>query len=146
MPLEQPFSKRHRYSGAKEITTREDAPENLRYFVLQSAYEFGCWPPGLLETLCKLLRVVPHSNEEYEYQVRKEVEELLHRCEWYRIYDFIEFVTPVLRKEKRTPARGRIRPEDSRLRLMASSRTRALAGNSRTAISSRAEPKRLKPW
>src|SRR5436190_1691940 len=39
MPLEQPFSKRNRYSTAKEISVREDAPGNLRYFVLQTAVD-----------------------------------------------------------------------------------------------------------
>jgi hypothetical protein len=51
MAFEQPFSKRNRYSGAaKEITIREDAPENLRYVVLQTAVDLG-WAPSSLRTI-----------------------------------------------------------------------------------------------
>ena len=88
----EPFSKRNRYSAAGDITIRESAPENLRYFVLRSAYDCHCSPLGLLQTLCKLLRVVPQSNEAYEYQVEAEVKDLLYACDWFKVYDFIEFV------------------------------------------------------
>ena len=40
----QPFSKRHGFRGdPKEITVREDAPEPLRYFVVQTAIELGAF-------------------------------------------------------------------------------------------------------
>jgi len=40
MAPQQSFSSRHRYAGqAKEITIRDDAPENLRFFVLETARE-----------------------------------------------------------------------------------------------------------
>lgn len=60
MALEQPFSKRNRYSGAaQKITIREDAPENLRYVVPQTAGDLG-WTPTVLRTvLCLALRVPP---------------------------------------------------------------------------------------
>jgi hypothetical protein len=38
MALEQPFSRRHGFSRAKDITIREDAPENLRHFVLNNDF------------------------------------------------------------------------------------------------------------
>jgi hypothetical protein len=45
MAFQEPFSKRNRYSGcAKEITICEDAPENLRYVVLQTAIDLS-WAP-----------------------------------------------------------------------------------------------------
>ena len=38
----QPFSKRHGFRSApKEITVREDAPDPLRYFVMQTAIDLG---------------------------------------------------------------------------------------------------------
>jgi len=69
MALEQPFSKRNRYSGrAKEITIREDAPENLRYVVLQTAIDLG-WAPSSLRTIhCRVLHVPPDSGNWSEYQ------------------------------------------------------------------------------
>jgi hypothetical protein len=45
MARTQPFSKRHGFgSGPKEITVREDAPEPLRYFVVQTAIDLGLLP------------------------------------------------------------------------------------------------------
>src|SRR5436190_1852820 len=90
MPLEQPFSKRNHYSAVKEITIRESAPQNLRYYVLQSAYDFGQQPLRLLRVLCKQLRRIPESDEGRDYEVRQEVQMLVHSCEWYQVYDFIE--------------------------------------------------------
>jgi hypothetical protein len=63
MAFEQPFSKRNRYSGAaKEITIREDAPENLRYVVLQTAVDLGWAPSSLRTIICRVLRVPPDGN------------------------------------------------------------------------------------
>src|ERR1035441_455967 len=56
MPLEQPFSKRYRYSAAKEITIREDAPESLRYFTLQTAKDLGWGPSSLRPIVCRVVR------------------------------------------------------------------------------------------
>lgn len=68
MPLEQPFSKRHRYGGGpKEITVREDAPENLRYFMLESAVELGRGLDSLRDIVCRVLRTPPDSSNGTEY-------------------------------------------------------------------------------
>ena len=65
MPLEQSFSKRHGFSGRKEITIREDAPENLRYFVVQTTLDLG-WPPGRFrDVLCRVLRVSPNARNHW---------------------------------------------------------------------------------
>jgi AbiJ N-terminal domain 4 len=92
MPLEQPFSKRNRYSGgAKEITIREAAPENLRYVVLQTAVDLGWAPSSLRTILCRVLRVPPDSGNWSEYpNIWGEVESLMYRCDWYKVYDIIE--------------------------------------------------------
>jgi hypothetical protein len=48
-----PFSKRNRYAGTpKEITIREDAPETLRYFVLEIVIDLGWGPSSLRDALC----------------------------------------------------------------------------------------------
>lgn len=96
MPPQQPFSKRHDYLAPKEVIIREDAPANLRYFVLQSVYDLGWTSHAVLKALCKLLRTMPFSNQKAEYQVREENEYHLYNCDWYRVYDFIEFVYAAL--------------------------------------------------
>jgi hypothetical protein len=92
MALEQPFSKRNRYSsGPKEITIREDAPENLRYIVLRIAADLGFRPTLLRPMLCRVLRVAPDVNNWSEYpNIWGEVQDLMHRCEWFKVYDIIE--------------------------------------------------------
>jgi hypothetical protein len=46
MALVPPFSKRHGFRGEpKEITVREDAPESLRYFVVQTSIDGGLLIP-----------------------------------------------------------------------------------------------------
>jgi len=44
MALQEPFSKRNCLGGAKKITVREDAPESLRYFVLDTARQLEYAP------------------------------------------------------------------------------------------------------
>jgi hypothetical protein len=47
------FSKRHGYTGRpKEISIREDAPEKLRYFVLETAHELGLRPNAMRDIAC----------------------------------------------------------------------------------------------
>src|SRR5487761_585668 len=92
MPSSQPFSKRQGYTGQpKEITTREEAPENLRYFVLEAARELDWAPSSLREILCRVLGEVPDSNNWSEFpNVWDEVQRLIYGCEWFKVYDIIE--------------------------------------------------------
>ena len=92
MPLEQPFSKRNRFGGGpKEITVREDAPQNLRYFVLQTALDLGWRPTALRSILCRVLRVPPDAGNWSEYpNIWGEVQELMYSCDWFKVYDIIE--------------------------------------------------------
>jgi AbiJ N-terminal domain 4 len=91
-PPNQPFSKRKGYSAEpKEITIREEAPENLRYCVLQVAIDLGWNPSALRDIICRVLREVPDSNNWSEYpNIWHEVQQLLSGCEWYKVYDIIE--------------------------------------------------------
>lgn len=92
MALEQPFSKRNRYSSApKDITIREDAPENLRYVVLQTAVDLGWEPSAVRSILCRVLRAAPDAGNWSEYpNIWEEVQGLMYGCEWFRVYDIIE--------------------------------------------------------
>jgi hypothetical protein len=85
------FSKRHGFVQAKEITIREDAPENLRYFVLQTVVDLGYLPSLLRSILCGVLRRRPDPNNWSEYpNVWEEAQELIFGCPWYKVYDVIE--------------------------------------------------------
>jgi AbiJ N-terminal domain 4 len=90
MPRKQSFSKRHGFSPAKDITIREDAPANLRSFVLQSASSFG-WRPGRLrQRVCQVLRVPPKEGMMSHHAVWTEVKGLVDECPWFKAYDIIE--------------------------------------------------------
>ena len=91
-PPSERFSKRHGYSGQpKEISIREDAPENLRYWILETAHELGATPSTLRTIVCRVLREVPDRKNWSEYpNVWGEVQDLIYGCEWFRVYDVIE--------------------------------------------------------
>jgi hypothetical protein len=90
MPLEQPFSRRHGFSPAKAITIHEDAPENLRYFVLQIAADLGWRPDPLRRIICRVLRVIPDEGTNRDRDIQFEVRELMNTCPWFKVYDIIE--------------------------------------------------------
>lgn len=88
------FSKRHGFAGnAKEITIREDAPERLRYVILDLATRLGIRPSSLREIACSVLKQRPDPNNWSEYpNVWGEVEEHVYDCAWFHVYDIIERV------------------------------------------------------
>jgi hypothetical protein len=93
MPPSQPFSKRRGLSSQpREITIREDAPKNLRTFVLLTVKdELGFKWSLLRQVLCRVLRELPDENNWTEDpNIRYEVEGLLKTCDWFKVYDFIE--------------------------------------------------------
>ena len=92
MPSGESFSRRNRYAGAgKEITIREDAPEGLRFAVLETPRELGWDPSALRATVCRVLCVRPDSGNWSEYpNIWSEVQELVYGCEWFKVYDIIE--------------------------------------------------------
>jgi hypothetical protein len=92
MTLEQPFSRRNRFGGGpKEITIHEDAPKNLRYFVLQLAWHL-MWPPPseLLEVLYRVLRVPLNERYGAAPHDSRIAESLIDTCDWFKVYDIIE--------------------------------------------------------
>ena len=88
----QPFSKRHGFRGdPKEITVREDAPEPLRYFVVQTAIDSGLSPSFLRRLLCRVLRTTPDPSNWSEYpNIWDEIQSLIRGCDWFKVYDFVE--------------------------------------------------------
>lgn len=99
---DSPFSKRHGYAGhAKEITIREDAPENLRYVVLDLGRSLGVTPYPMRDITCSVLRQRPDPNNWSEYpNVWGEAEEHMYRCDWFRVYDIIERIWYYLDKKE----------------------------------------------
>lgn len=88
----QSFSKRNQFAGAaKEITIREDAPEGLRFAVLETARELEWGPSAIRNVVCKVLRVRPDPGNWSEYpNIWQEAQDLVYGCDWYRVYDIIE--------------------------------------------------------
>lgn len=91
MALHQPFSKRNRFTTPKEIIIWEDAPESLRYFVLDGAKQLGYGPSALRTIVCRVLRTRPDPSNWSEYpNVWDEVQYLMYGCDWFKVYDIIE--------------------------------------------------------
>jgi hypothetical protein len=88
----EPFSKRNQYTGAaKAISVREDAPQGLRFAVLEVARELGWGPSALRDTVCRVLRVRPDPGNWSEYpNIWGEVQDLVYGCDWFKVYDIIE--------------------------------------------------------
>ena len=86
-----PFSRRNRVRAAKEIMIREDAPESLRFTVLHTPCDLGWSPTALRQVICRVLRVRPNADNWTDYpNVWGEIENLVYRCEWAKVYDIIE--------------------------------------------------------
>ena len=84
-------------SEAAEITTRDDAPEDLRALVADFAYEVGLQPYGLRAVVCRILMKRPDADNWSAYpNVDHEARELLDGCEWYEVYDIIEAIFEAL--------------------------------------------------
>ena len=97
------FSKRHGYHApTKEIRIREDAPEGLRFVVLQTARDLGWNPTPLRGIVCKTLRVRPDPGNWSEYpNIWEEVQGLVYGCDWFRVYDIIEaFCAAMVRSDQ----------------------------------------------
>ncbi len=91
MQKHQSFSDRHAYKpDAPEITVREDAPENLRYYVMGFAQQLGLSAHDCRSTICHILREVPDSNNWSAGNVQSEAEWLISKCPWYQVYDIAE--------------------------------------------------------
>lgn len=87
------FSQRHGHGPEeREITIREDAPQEVRGAILSIAEgELGIRPTFLRDVLCTVLRKLPDSSNWSEYpNIWGECQCLINDCPWYRVYDFVE--------------------------------------------------------
>jgi len=76
----------------REITVRNDAPEEIRGAILKMAEgEIDLTPTYLRDVLCTVLRTLPNYNNWTDYpNVWEECQALIWDAHWYRVYDFVE--------------------------------------------------------
>jgi hypothetical protein len=87
------FSKRRGYESEKPITVREGAPQRLREAIPLIVYDLGYQPSLMRDVARRVLRVRPDSNNWSEYpNISSEVEQLMDKSEWYKVYDIIESI------------------------------------------------------
>lgn len=86
------FSDRHGYHGPEqEITVRDDAPEGLRFAIPLIAQDAGMVPTAMRRIICQVLLVPPDPSNWSEYpNVWEEVNDLIHDCPWFKLYDIAE--------------------------------------------------------
>jgi hypothetical protein len=86
------FSRRYGFSGAGQITVRDEAPPWLREALLQIALGIAFNGTQIRTIVCQTLRKSPNPYTTYDADVLKEAEELLQSADWFRVYDFVEAV------------------------------------------------------
>jgi hypothetical protein len=98
------FSKRlgHFTLNEKEITVREDAPQELRDFVRIAFYDLGKKPSDLLPIVCKVLKVAPEGNWTEFPNIDYEIKSHIENCYWFFVYDIIELILQKLNAKERT--------------------------------------------
>jgi hypothetical protein len=96
------FSKKHGYGPTeKPITTREAAPQELREFILQAAYDTGFSPKSARAVVCRTLRKAPDRDNWTEFpNIDNEIRDLVESCDWYKVYDIIESFAAITLKPK----------------------------------------------
>jgi len=87
------FSDRQGYKiPEKEITVRDGAPQNLRFFVMKSALELDIESSELLDIICKILRHPPDTRFRYGDDAWPYALRLIEGCEWFFVYNVIEAI------------------------------------------------------
>jgi AbiJ N-terminal domain 4 len=91
-PAGLPFSKRYGYEGrAKDTSIWEDASENLRHCVLETAHDLGLAPSDIRDIVCSVLQRRPNRRNWSEYpNVWEEAQKDVYGCQWFQVYDIIE--------------------------------------------------------
>ena len=84
------FSKRHGFTSTPPIAFRHEAPDGLRYGLLQAVYEHLSYD-RIRTCVCRVLRASPDRGNWSEIpNIRDEVMRLIDDAEWYQVYDVIE--------------------------------------------------------
>ncbi len=86
------FSKRNNFVKTEPlITVRTDAPDGLRYAVLQNAYDCGPSYNNIRSVVCRVLFKAPDPSNWSEIpNIRDEVFNDILNCDWYKVYDIAE--------------------------------------------------------
>jgi len=90
--MSERFSNREGFHRPQEIeiTIRQDAPYELRGFVIQLAYDCKLKVDPLRSLICRVLyKRQDRNNTEYD-EIDEEIHQLIDKCEWYRVYEIIE--------------------------------------------------------
>lgn len=83
----RPFSRRYGYvPNDREITIREDAPEEFRVNLLYIARQASLPDSALLNVICQILRKFPSQSDWHGSW--EQAQDLVCKCEWFRVYDF----------------------------------------------------------
>lgn len=90
--MSETFSKRYGfYQPAASVVIRQDAPLDLRAFIVEIAYDCGFTPTTLRSAICRILKRRPDPSNWSEYpNIDNEVHGLIDDCAWYRVYDVVE--------------------------------------------------------
>lgn len=84
------FSKRHGFSSTPTIQYRHDAPQGLRYAVIQAAHDQLSYTQ-IRTSICRTLYAAPDLGNWSEVpNIRDEVQHLVFGANWYQVYDLIE--------------------------------------------------------
>lgn len=96
------FSKRFGYSSPiPEITVREDAPEELRFYILSVVQDrLDLAPSWLRDVICRVLYKRPDPNNWSEFpNIWGEVQYYVYGADWFKVYDIIEAIHHSLTSE-----------------------------------------------
>lgn len=105
------FSRRHGFSSSERgRLVHEDAPESLRCGFLQIVHdELDKKPRWLRSVICGVLRVREDPLNWSEYpNIWQEVQDMVHGCDWFRVYDVIEGIYKLLTRAEKKKFEARI--------------------------------------
>lgn len=89
----QSFSKRHGLASEDApITVRHEAPDWLRTYVVAEAQAVDIDIHEQRKMVCRMLYESPDPGNWSAGNVEYEVRDLLHKADWFHIYDYIEHV------------------------------------------------------
>lgn len=101
--MKERFSKRFGINLAERpITIRYDAPDELRYYVSTLLLQFNKGTlKHLRSILCTTAMISPDPSNwgENDY-MKSEIESIIERCDWFRVYEIIEVAYEEIVKEE----------------------------------------------
>ncbi len=90
-PMTQSFSERHGYQISEpDITIREEAPADLRSYLVDAACATGYSEHDLRRLAFEVLRVPADPDAWSPAWVGADVRNRLDECDWFQVYDVIE--------------------------------------------------------